>query len=132
VNRKRVRKKSIFDAVSKAPFMESQAKLSLLGAAMNKKKTGLDIAGSLSPPETAPSNGPCQVKTRKQHSFHPILAAAWAPTKLSIKKGFIFKKIVTNGKDKNSFSHAMYRQPWKELGSDALRYSPTRLIIWNG
>ena len=51
MKRKRERKKSILDAVSKAPAMDFQAKLATLGAAKNKKRTGLSIAGILSQPE---------------------------------------------------------------------------------
>lgn len=40
------RKKSIFDAVSKSSAMDSQARLAIMGAAKNKKKTGLSMAGS--------------------------------------------------------------------------------------
>ncbi len=45
MKRKRERKKSNFDEVSKAPEMELQAKLAMLGAATNKKKAGRSITG---------------------------------------------------------------------------------------
>lgn len=45
--RNKERKKSIFAALSNVPEMASHAKLAMLGAAMNKKKTGLSIAGRL-------------------------------------------------------------------------------------
>lgn len=45
MKRNRERKKSIFDEISKAPEMELQAKLAMLGATMNKKKAGLSITG---------------------------------------------------------------------------------------
>lgn len=51
VKRTRERKKSILEAVSKVPTMDSQAKLATLGAAKNKKKTGLNNTGRRSPPE---------------------------------------------------------------------------------
>lgn len=51
MKKKRERKKSIFEAVSKAPAIEAQAKLATLGAAKNKKKTGLSMAGSRLPPD---------------------------------------------------------------------------------
>lgn len=41
------RKKSILATLSKVPTMAPHAKLAMLGAAMNKKKTGLSIAGRL-------------------------------------------------------------------------------------
>lgn len=50
-NRKRDRKKSILEAVSKVPTMDSQAKLATLGAAMNKNKTGLNNTGTPSLPD---------------------------------------------------------------------------------
>ena len=46
VKRKSERKNSIFETISKAPAMDSQAKLATLGAAKYKKKTGLNIPGS--------------------------------------------------------------------------------------
>jgi len=49
--RKRERKKSILEAVSKVPTMDSQAKLAKLGAAMNKNKTGLNNTGTPSLPD---------------------------------------------------------------------------------
>ena len=51
VKRKSERKKSIFEAVSKLPVIDAQAKLAILGAAKNKKKTGRNIAGSRSLPD---------------------------------------------------------------------------------
>lgn len=50
MNWNKERKDSIFEAVSKALEME-QAKLAVLGAAKNKKNTGLNSAGKLFPPE---------------------------------------------------------------------------------
>lgn len=41
------RKNSILDETSKFPEIESAAKLTMLGAAMNKKNTGLCITGKL-------------------------------------------------------------------------------------
>lgn len=49
--RKSERKNNIFDAQSNLPEMEFQAKLATLGAPMNKKNTGLSIAGRVSFPD---------------------------------------------------------------------------------
>lgn len=46
VKRNKERKKNIFEAVSKVPVIAAQAKLAILGAAENKKKTGRNIAGN--------------------------------------------------------------------------------------
>ena len=51
MKRKSERKKRIFDAVSKEPAIDCQAKLAMLGAAKNKKKAGLNIVGSRSVPD---------------------------------------------------------------------------------
>ena len=50
MKRKKERKKSILDGVSKVPEIELQAKLAKLGAAENKKKAGRSMAGNLFPP----------------------------------------------------------------------------------
>ena len=51
MKRKCERKKSIFDAGSKEPAIDFQAKLAMLGAAKNKKKAGLNIVGRRSVPD---------------------------------------------------------------------------------
>ena len=44
------RKNNIFARGSKLPQIEFQAKLTMAGAAKNKKKTGLSLVGKLFPP----------------------------------------------------------------------------------
>lgn len=51
MKRKSERKKSIFEAVSKEPAIDCQAKLAMLGAAKYKNKAGLNIVGRRSVPE---------------------------------------------------------------------------------
>nr|GMD91729.1 peroxisomal membrane protein PMP22-like [Ipomoea batatas] len=51
VKRKMERKKSILEGISKLPEIELQARLPMLGAATNKKKTGRRVAGRRLPPE---------------------------------------------------------------------------------
>ena len=50
LKRKRERKKSILEGVSKLPTMETQARLATLGAATKRKNTGRSMAGIPSPP----------------------------------------------------------------------------------
>lgn len=44
------RKNNIFATASKVPQIEFQARLAMAGAATNKKKIGLNLAGKLFPP----------------------------------------------------------------------------------
>ena len=51
MKRNREKKNSIFNVVSKAPVIEFQPKLAIIGAAKNRKNVGLNTGGRQLPPD---------------------------------------------------------------------------------